>query len=132
MIYIQYSYIYLYIYQFIDKLLIYLSIYICNLIGMNDLYTIFIHLFGDCLEWGFSKMENPSKMDDLGVPLFQETSIYVSINLLIIYLFIYLSIFVIIGINGENKSQSHGLMTSVIWGYPQLTNHHVSTISPAV
>ena len=77
-------------------------------------------------------MENPSNMDDLGVPLFQETSIYVSINLLIIYLFIYLSIFVIIGINGENKSQSHGLMTSVIWGYPQLTNHHVSTISPAV
>ena len=34
---------------------------------------------------GYFMKENPIKMDGLGVPLFQETSIYLSIYILYIY-----------------------------------------------
>ena len=34
----------------------------------------FLFLNGDFLKWGYPNMENPIKMDDLGVPPFQETS----------------------------------------------------------
>ena len=68
--------IYIYIYIYIDS------------IEIHEIYSI----------WGFPKMgipqnggfirENPIKMDDLGVPLFQETTIYI---------YIYICIYILLG-----------------------------------
>ena len=73
--------IYVYIYIFIHiYIYIYTYIYIYPYICINIYIYIhtYIHTYtGGTPKWMAAIRENPIKVDDLGVPLFQETSIYI-------------------------------------------------------
>ena len=80
----------------------------------------YIYIYGGFLKWGYPSnswflREYPIKKDDLGVPLFQETSTYVYIYILILCIYIYIYTLIVFWLLGNSRRFGYSYQRLKFW-----------------